>query len=327
MQPSPVALDMEARLRSQADATGWLDYGRFIHTALYAPGAGYYTRERLRVGRAADRDFYTAASLGQLFGELIAEAAARLSPFPPGECSFVEIGAEPGQATLEGIPHPFREHRVLRVGEPLALPSPCVVFANEVLDAQPFRRFRFRAGAWRELGVNLATEPWEETEGCAEEPLPALPATAAEGYVLDYPTGSLEWLKSLVAPAWEGTLILIDYGLPWEVLAQERPAGTGRTYWRHTMGDLLHEQPGERDITCHVCWDLLEPILVSAGFRQPRLERQESFLVSAAPQTLARVIGQRAGQFSRERQTLKELLHPQHLGQKFQVLTAQRTRS
>lgn len=43
---------------------GLLSFRDFSEIALFAPGCGYYARERERVGVAPGTDFYTASSLG-----------------------------------------------------------------------------------------------------------------------------------------------------------------------------------------------------------------------------------------------------------------------
>ena len=66
------------RPREAADLEGRLDYSTFVSTALYAPGIGYYASRRERVGRHTDSDFYTARSLGPVFGRLVAAACENL---------------------------------------------------------------------------------------------------------------------------------------------------------------------------------------------------------------------------------------------------------
>jgi SAM-dependent MidA family methyltransferase len=84
-----------AAFREKADANGMMSFARFMDLALYHPGTGYYVKRRRRIGRAADADFFTAASSGPVFGELVAAACADLlGQQPPDSFTFVEIGAE-----------------------------------------------------------------------------------------------------------------------------------------------------------------------------------------------------------------------------------------
>ena len=58
--------------------TTLLPYDAVVELALFSPEIGYYTKPKKRVGQEAPADFYTAASLGPLFGRLCLEAAAGL---------------------------------------------------------------------------------------------------------------------------------------------------------------------------------------------------------------------------------------------------------
>lgn len=316
------------RLQAQADANGWLSFERYMETVLYDPEQGYYRRERRRVGRAAGTDFYTASSLqGGVWARLIIEAACRLLPpeLPPGEITFVEIGAEPHAAILDGHPHPFRATTTLRVGSTLEIPAQAVVFSNELFDAQPFRRLRFLAGRWHELGVRVGPDnSLTEAPGPAALAIEELPDKAPEGYTLDYPAAAHRLLEQIAAPPWAGAFIAADYGLPVELLLHERPQGTARAYFQHRQDNDLLATPGERDLTCHVGWDWLTRRLTNQGFAEVGVERQEAFLMRRAPQTIGAILSHEPGRFSSERQTLKELLHPGNLGTRFQILHGRR---
>jgi len=64
--------------------------------------------------------------------------------------------------------------------------------------------------------------------------------------------------------------------------------------------------------------------LRNQGFDSIKVEHQESFFIRLASVEIKKILSTNAGQFSRDRQTLLELLHPAHLGQKFQFLSARR---
>jgi SAM-dependent MidA family methyltransferase len=323
--PASGSATMLTALRQAADASGMLSYRTFIQIALYHPDCGYYRVARPRVGRGPGTDFYTSATLRPVFAALVAEAAARLCPTPPESTVFVEIGAEPGAALLDGIAHRFAAVQVYRLGHELTIPPTAVVFSNELLDAQPFHRLRFTGGAWRERGVRIAGDRLEQCLlAHAACPVAGLPDIAPEGYELDWPSGALELVEHLAAQSWHGLWLACDYGLDHATLCRERPAGTARTYQAHRMGYDLLENPGQRDITCHICWDAVEAILRRTRFTNIRLQRQEAFFMNHSPDTIARLAGAVGGAPAGGRRSLMELLHPQHLGARFQVLSATR---
>src|SRR5580704_10642884 len=155
---------IRAALRARARGAPAVSYEEFMDIALYEPSAGYYRRGGRRIGYGPGTDFLTATASAPTFGRLVVAACVRLLGPAAAGAEFVEIGAEPESDALAGVPHPFASVRQIRAGEPLRLAGPTVVFSNELFDAQPFRRFRFRAGSWRELGVAVGAAELAEVE-------------------------------------------------------------------------------------------------------------------------------------------------------------------
>jgi len=301
---------------------GVVPFVRLVEAALYAPGLGYYVSDRVRVGKAAGTDFTTAAALGPMFGELVTAAAVSLV----GDLSthtLVEVGAEPGQAHFAGVAGRFAGTQVFRVGAQPMLPPRAVLVANELLDAQPFHRFVFQAGAWRELGVRvdgvaLTVEPLTEFSGPAAAAFAAGLPEAAEGWLLDAPLAAETLLAELLQGGWSGAVILLDYGKTVAQCLEGSPAGTARAYRSHQLSGAILENLGSQDLTCHVLWDRLEPILLASGFRAVRLERQEAFFVKHAGAAMERIMTTGDSEATGR---LRALTHPAHFGAKFQVLS------
>ena len=321
-----------AAFRARAGASGVLPFSDFMDLALYHPQVGYYRLARARVGRGPGTDFVTATSAGPVFGELIVAACvALLRGRDPRLFTFVEIGAEPAPdgapaaGILAGVAHPFAATRTVSVGEPIALAGPRIVFANELLDAQPFRRFVFRGGAWREQGVALRDAALAEVELPPDPSAAALtaswPEAPSEGYRIDAPTGASGLLDHIAAMPWQGLFLTCDYGKTWRELAEARPEGTGRAYFQHRQEPDLLARPGEQDLTAHVCWDWLEAVLAARGFTDLAVEPQEAFFTLRSGDTIAATILEEAGRFSAKKAALMQLLHPSLYGQKFQVLS------
>lgn len=319
-----------AAFQRRASPTGVLDYADFVRLALYDPAVGYYTQPRPRVGYAPGTDFFTSATSGPIFGELVVAAGVKLlRDRDPRQHVFVEIGAEPGHGVLDEVAHPFAGYRKVRIGDPIDLTGNAIVFSNELFDAQPFRRFIFRDGAWRELGVALRGDRLEETpvnipERTPRDRVPDLPTTAVDGYVIDAPSGSAELMEAVAALPWTGLFVACDYGKSWREIVEALPAGTARGYYRHTQTTDLLVRPGEQDLTCHICWDWLEIALRRHGFGEPQLETQEAFFIRHAEAYLSPAVSADAGQLTPRKRSILQLLHAAHLGQKFQVLHALR---
>lgn len=324
MIATPVSGAFLDGFRAAADGGDTLRFDRFVELALYHPELGYYRRAARRIGRTPDADFYTASETAA-FGELVAAAAVGLVGEPDaGACAFVEIGAERPGGVLAGVRHPFAEVRTVRIGETPALAGRCVVFSNELFDAQPFRRFVFRRGGWRELGVRaLAGARLAEVE--VESDVPAcLPPQRPEGYRIDAPFAAAALAGRIASAEWTGLFLAFDYGKSWEELAGHTPAGTARAYRAQRQSEDLLASPGEQDLTCHVCWDWIEDALRRRRFDVPVVEPQEAFFVKHAAARLERIMAEDAGRFTPRKQSVQHLLHPAHMGRKFQALYALR---
>jgi SAM-dependent MidA family methyltransferase len=318
---------------TEPDAAKGVSFARFMELAMYHPQAGYYTSPRRRVGRDETADFFTSTTFSPVFGELVVAAVVKLlAPASPADFVFVEIGAEPGGGILRGQTHPFASYQTISLGQPFVLPANAVVFSNELFDAQPFHRVVWRggpAGRWRELGVALTGRHLREVE------LPELsaelaafadrlPKTAEENYHIDLPLRTVPMLERIVRQKWTGLFLAFDYGKFWQELAQNIPAGTGRTYHKQKMGGELLTRPGKQDLTCHICWDWLEDGLVRAGFGETRVDSQESFFMHHAAKVLAAITTAETSSFSPRKRMVMQLLHPANMGQKFQALYALR---
>lgn len=334
---------MDSSAKRDADLAAWLgsqpggavSFRDYMRWALYDPAHGYYLADRRRVGRDGGSDFYTATSLGSVFGTLVAACCESFIE-DPGSWHFVELGAEAGGGVLEGVETRFASctrigvdragHLAEDLGQ-LAGKGRLVVFSNELFDAQPVERWVKTAEGWREAGVAPGRDGLRWV--LLETPAPGwldqdpLAAQAPEGYLLDAPRASAELLGQLAASPWEGLFVAFDYGLSWSQLATERNQGTLRAYSRHRLsGDPL-QAPGEVDLTAHVCWDWLIDGLGRQGFRGVEVLSQEAFLVRRAGPALSRLLadGARSRAISGR---IRELLHPSGFGQRFQVLSGLR---
>lgn len=298
----------------------------YIDWALYDPKIGYYRQQRQRVGKSSKADFYTSSSFSEIWPTLIVECCTQLLfPDSPANYDFVEIAAEPSSSLLQDYPHPFSSNYVIRLGDKIDIPKKAIVYSNEWLDALPFKRYSYSSerNAWLEHGVALQGQTIMEIR--SEDPLEKsshLPfqkyRNLPNRYIVDWPSKALEDLTNLMSSKdWEGLFLTFDYGLNTDELFQNRPNGTARAYKNHELRNDIFAFPGEQDITCHLCWDQMIGILKKESFQNIALSSQESFLIHYAKKALQTNVEQgNLAQIS----AIKELIHPQYMGQKFQVL-------
>jgi len=313
-------MDTHNQMLKQATIT----WSQFIQEVLYATEIGYYASKRLRVGKSENADFYTASSVGPLFGRLLIDAACNLlGTKNPKEYTFVEIAVEAGNSVLKDLKHPFKNVLELPLGTNLKIPSKAIVFANEWLDALPFERVVRGKDGWLMRHVVIDGKNLSETTRPLDSDLPwinKLPENAPEGYEIDIPYETSTALQKIAEQPWEGVFYTFDYGLEWFDHCNARASGTARGYRKHELVTNLLEKLGETDITCHVVWDWLKKVLSNNQFSSIDVQRQESFFMHHSQKEIARVIENKPGSFIDDRAKLMELLHPNHMGAQFQVL-------
>ncbi|MDG1139382.1 MAG: SAM-dependent methyltransferase [Opitutales bacterium] len=318
-------------LTKQLDDQNTLPLDSFIHWALYDPENGYYKQQRKRVGKSEESDFYTSSSFHKLWAKLILASSIKLlGKEKSNEYVFVEIAAEPESCLFSDTEHPFSSYKVIRLGDDYEIPPLAVVYSNEWLDAQPFKRFSYskQMGGWCEHKVKLEKSTIREfitnTPISLKEVMPAGREEQPEdGYTIDWPTGAHQALLKLIQSSdWKGIFITFDYGFGTKrEILENKPMGSGRAYKNHVQYNNILKWPGEQDITCHLCWEHIMELLGQNGFQNISNHSQESFLMKHAPGQLEKIISQGT---QAEINKVKELIHPHYLGQKFQVITGRR---
>ncbi len=172
---------------AQIEAKGPISFSNFFNLALYHPEWGYYARpQQARTGK--EGDFFTAVSVGTLFGHILAEYARSCwqQAGQPEVFRIVEWGVEQGDlgrdimAGARKTGGDFERALQYAVVEPLPLkrnalrqrqsewevveksaelkPLPGLVLGNELLDALSFWLVRWENGQW-----------WEKRVGCVKE--------------------------------------------------------------------------------------------------------------------------------------------------------------
>lgn len=190
----------ESLTQALAAGAGWCSWAEVMEMALYDPKAGYYSSQVRRIGRKGD--FYTAVSVGPLYGRLVAELAHQLwveRGEGAHEFLLAEQAAHDGQLCedlLEGLQTAAPElaggariqlvepqsiyrdaqaRRLLgRLGERLTwvdtVANLCagagLLVCNELLDAFPVHRVQWTGEHWVELGVSVQSGAliWQSRE-------------------------------------------------------------------------------------------------------------------------------------------------------------------
>ncbi len=306
---------------------GRITFAEFMGLALYHPEAGYYTRGHRVIGPQGD--FFTSPSASPLFGRLLARQFLRFREElgnPPG-FAVVELGGYQGQLRQDVLAEaPDLDYRLVEVGDSLPPGLVGCVFSNEFWDALPVHRAKVEGGRWQEIYVREEGEGFADELGPLSDPrleeyLHDLPVAWMEGYETTVGLQAQEWMLRLGRSLERGFVLSIDYGFERaEYFSPQRPKGTLRSYYRHTLGDDYYARPGEQDLTAHVDFSALIDTGRQVGLEPVLFTDQGRYLVGIGQELFREIAERTAGQFSRERQAIHQLIHPSLMGSAFKVL-------
>jgi NADH dehydrogenase [ubiquinone] 1 alpha subcomplex assembly factor 7 len=287
---------LETEIRRLIRIAGPMPIAEYMRLCLTHPQHGYYIKHD-PIG--AGGDFITAPEISQMFGELIGAWLATVwqQMGGPENVRLIELG--PGRGTMMAdalraaktvpafvtaivlhlveVSPALRKMQEERLG-PLGVPAfwhstledvpagPCLLVANEFIDALPVRQAVKQTGAWHERVVEIGPEG-KLAIGTAREPLPNFEATLPRDLRMS-PDGSIyEWRADNFAFELGrrvrdgGAALMIDYGHVRYGLGETLQAVS-----RHGYVDPL-SSPGEVDLTAHVDFDALAQRAESIGAR------------------------------------------------------------
>jgi len=287
---------LEAEIRRLIGIAGPLPIAQYMRLCLTHPEYGYYvTRDPFGAGG----DFVTAPEISQMFGEIIglwlasvwqqlgAPENIRLIELGPGRGTML-IDALRAAKTVPGfqaaiVPHlveispalqKLQQQRLEALGLPILwhtsleeVPAgPCLIVANEFVDALPIHQAVKQSDGWHERAVVIGADG-ALAIGTMRDPLAHFDATLPQGLRLS-PEGSIyEWRHDAVSleigrrVRSDGAALIIDYGHAWYGLGETLQAVSG-----HTFADPLRS-PGEVDLTAHVDFQAFAQAAESIGGR------------------------------------------------------------
>ena len=339
-------------------AGGWLSFERYMDLALYAPGLGYYSAGARKFGPGGD--FTTAPEISPLFGACIARQCEQMMP----DCAapmILEIGAGTGrmaadilttlqsrerlpagywiletsadlrarqrQTLLEEVPALVA--RVNWLDAPPADSFEGIILANEVLDALPVVRFRWRRQAVAEIGVGLRDGALIELERPASAAVAAHCARLCrdggaweDGYTSEFCPRLAAWTASVTRTLARGAVLWFDYGLPRpQYYFPERRDGTVVSHFKQGVHSDLLRNPGLQDITAWVDFTALAEAGAAAGFNVAGFTTQTYFLAgNGIDDEIRRLAADDDGRHARLANQARRLLLPGEMGERFKAM-------
>jgi SAM-dependent MidA family methyltransferase len=334
---------------------GPLPFADFMRECLYHPLHGYYSKAESE--RFAD--YYTSVDMHPIFGRLLARQFAEMWEHLgcPAEFMLVEAGAGVGrlaghildfcatkmpafygalryvaversaarieQAMLRLQHHAKHGHLAAANEIPARVPAGCL-FSNELIDALSVHRVILQEGALKEILVGLRAGQFVDVVApvstCAiNEYFAAQGITLSEGQHAETGLEACDWITEVGRRLEHGYLLTIDYGHRAAELFDEH----------HMRGTLLayHASPGEQDLTAHVNFTALELWGKRAGLNSEGLTSQTAFLLALGERNEFADLyadGQSETERVQARLQLKTLIHPEGMGERFQVLIQQK---
>jgi SAM-dependent MidA family methyltransferase len=342
-------------LVDQLRACGQLTFAAVMEAALYHPEHGYYGPGPRRIGRSGD--FYTAVSVGPLYGQLLStlarqvhEKMGQLADFSVIEqaahdgqlaedilstCDFHYLIVEPNPRyqTVQRLKLARFGSRVSWVSSLAELPAvPALYLCNELPDAMPVHLVRSDGECWQELYVRagendtLQFVPGQPSSEALLAEISRLPTNLPPGYTTEVHLASLEWMRQLAKAPFHGSLYLADYGLDQEELHMpERHTGTLRRYHQHQTDDHVLEDLGRCDLTTHVNFTRLIETAEATGLRLSSYTHQGRYLGKLGLPWLTSLEGQRPDATTQALlRQYHSLTHPAFLGRSFRVLVLEK---
>ena len=360
LNPGERARALSEILAERIRAGGPIPFAEFMRECLYHPVHGYYSCSSGHrfgdyytsvdvhpiFGRLLGRQFAemweqmgsprpfvlveAGAGVGRLAAHILDFSARTLPEFYAGlEYVAVERSSERRAEHAARLPDHAAAGRVSSAGQiPRSIPAGCI-FSNELLDALPVHRAVVERGVLHEIYVGLESARFTELR--RELSTPALEryfreqgVTLEEGQQAEVCFEACDWVESAGRALQRGFVMTVDYGHEAGALYDEHHnRGTLLAYRDHTVTENLLDAPGEQDLTAHVNFTAVDLWGRRAGLVRTGLVTQSQFLVALGRGNEFADLyepGQTEMEKLRARLLLKNLIHPEGLGEKFLVM-------
>ena len=352
---TPLAGLLAERIRQR----GAIPFAEYMRECLYHPEHGYYSRPEAKrfadfytsvdvhpiFGRLLARQFgemwalagkpqpfwvvEAGAGTGRLARHVLDFAARELSGFY-GALRYVAVESSAARRAAHAalLAAHGEGGRASSAAElPEQIPVGCV-FSNELLDALPVHRVVNEQRTLREMYVALDGEEFCEQLGppstlALVEYFRAQGIELREGQQAEAGLTACEWIGDAGRRLHRGFVLTVDYGHEARELYNERHMrGTLLAYHQHRAGEYFYRAPGEQDLTAHVNFTALDLWGRRAGLERAGLVSLAQFLLALGRGNEFADLyeeGQSEVERLRARLLLKNLIHPEGMGETFQV--------
>jgi SAM-dependent MidA family methyltransferase len=229
--------------------------------------------------------------------------------------------------------HGAAGHFVVSTEIPSRISTGCV-FSNELVDALPVHRVVISDGALKEIFVDFRDGKFVDAVAplstCAiAEYFAAQNISLTEGQQAEAGLEACDLIGEIGRRLERGYVLTIDYGHRADDLFDDHHMrGTLLAYRNHRVNEDYYAVPGEQDLTAHVNFTALETRGKRSGLETVEFTSQTAFLMALGqPNEFADLYdeGQSEIERTKARLQLKTLIHPEGMGERFQVLIQRKT--
>ncbi len=236
------------------------------------------------------------------------------------------------QATMQSRRHVDSGRFVVSPEVPARIAAGCI-FSNELVDALPVHRVVMDGGTLKEVLVDFRDGQFVDVlapiSTCAiSEYFAAQNISLCEGQHAEAGLEACDWISEVGRRLACGYVLTIDYGHPaGNLFDAHHMRGTLLAYQNHRVSEDFYASPGEQDLTAHVNFTALESWGGRSGLETAGFTSQTAFLLALGQANEFADLydeGQSEAERTKARLQLKTLIHPEGMGERFQVLVQQK---
>jgi SAM-dependent MidA family methyltransferase len=357
---TPLARELAARIAT----SGPITFAEYMEACLYHPEHGYYSSEKRvhfadyytsvdmhsifgrllarqleQMWRNLDRPSQfvvveAGAGVGRLAKHILDFAASRLPEFYAA-LTYIAVERAAARRAMHAavLDAHFTAGRAESSAELPAHISAGCILSNELFDAMPVHRVVQQGGELREINVGHSGELFADRVGNNLSSGIAIyfarqEIKLQEGQHAEASLSACKWVFDAASSLNRGYVLTVDYGYPArELYNPHRMRGTLLAYRDHKVSEDYYAAPGEQDLTAHVNFTALELWGKDDGLESLGLVPQSRFLVSLGRENEFADLydaGQSETERVRAQLQLSSLIHPEGMGETFQVFIQQK---
>ena len=359
-QSAERANPLARKLADRIAARGPIPFSEYMEACLYDPEHGYYSRpERTRFadyytsvdvhpifGRLIARQLAemwglmdhpdpfwvveSGAGAGRLAAHILDFAAARLPEFYEA-LRYAAVERSSARRAVHArmlAVHLAAGRADSRADSPATVPAGCLL-SNEMFDALPVHRVICERGNLREIYAGLRGDKFTDVIGDLSDPRIADYFTRQSIALRDEQQAeagitACEWIADAGRRLERGFVLAVDYGYEAaELCSERRMRGTLLAYRNNRVSEDFYAEPGEQDLTAHANFTAIAQWGKDAGLGRAGLVPQSRFLLALGRgNEFADLYDDGQGELERLRSQmqLSSLIHPEGMGETFQVL-------